>query len=182
MTMTAMRNGIFGAVLFTAAANSAYGQGGAAPKTAPDSAPVPPELTVAPITPKRVPEPTASGGGKPANICQELLAFVEHQMQTTAATAEQGASNPSSAPQAPPDIDVPQQRSGITTPVPPPESAQRPPFVSLEQARGLLSQNDLLACQEAARQMRRAGVPMPDGLIALAGLRPDLLKATLDGR
>src|SRR5688572_22189963 len=41
--------------------------------------------------------------------------------------------------------------------------------------RALLAANDLRACQDAARRMRRAGVPMPDGLIALAALREDLL-------
>jgi hypothetical protein len=77
---------------------------------------------------------------------------------------------------------VPQQKSGLAAPVPPPESAQKPPFVTVEQARGYLNANDLLACQQAARQMRRAGVPMPDGLIALAALRPDLLEAGQDSR
>jgi hypothetical protein len=93
-----------------------------------------------------------------------------------------GAPKASPVPQAPPLVDVPQQESGIAAPVPSPESGKRHPFVTLEQARAYLNGNDVLACQEAARQMRRAGVPMPDGLIALAALRPDLLKAALDGR
>ena len=76
-------------------------------------------------------------------------------------------------PAGPPLADVPQQKSGMAAPVPPPESAQKPPFVTVEQAR---------ACQEAARRMRGAGVPMPDGLIALAALRSDLLQAGQDSR
>jgi hypothetical protein len=59
--------------------------------------------------------------------------------------------------------------------VPPPERGGKPPSVTLEQARTLLAANDLRACQQAAQHMRRAGVPMPDGLIALAALREDLL-------
>jgi hypothetical protein len=65
----------------------------------------------------------------------------------------------------------------MAAPVPPPESAQKPPFVT-----AYLNANDLLACQEAARRMRGAGVPMPDGLIALAALRSDLLQAGQDSR
>jgi hypothetical protein len=85
-------------------------------------------------------------------------------------------------PAGPPLADVPQQKSGMAAPVPPPESAQKPPFVTVEQARAYLNANDLLACQEAARRMRGAGVPMPDGLIALAALRSDLLQAGQDSR
>ena len=85
-------------------------------------------------------------------------------------------------PAGPPLADVPQQKSGMAAPVPPPESAQKPPFVTVEQARAYLNANDLLACQEAARRMRGAGVLMPDGLIALAALRSDLLQAGQDSR
>jgi hypothetical protein len=81
-------------------------------------------------------------------------------------------------PSAPPAVDRPQFSSGLTTPVPPAQSGDKPPFVTVEQARAYEAANDLRACQEAARQMRRAGVPMPDGLIALAALRPDLLEST----
>jgi hypothetical protein len=59
---------------------------------------------------------------------------------------------------------------------------QKPPFVTLNQAHAYLDANDLSVCQESARQMRRAGVAMPDGLMALAALRPDLLKAALDAQ
>jgi hypothetical protein len=93
---------------------------------------------------------------------------------------------PAAAPQAQPQggsstqsgaplVDEPQQKSGIVAPVPPPESGGKPPSVTPEQTRASLAANDLRACQQEARQMRRAGVPMPDGLIALAALSEDLL-------
>jgi hypothetical protein len=174
-----MRNLAFAAVLFTAAATSLFMQDVVLTQAAPDAVPVPPEHTVAPTTPQRVPESPAPVGGKPANICLELVAFVERKTQS-AAQQDTPAAGP--LPQPPPVVDVPQQKSGIVAPVPPPESAQKPPFVTLDQVRAYLNANELLACQEAARQMRRAGVPMPDGLMALAALRPDLLKAALDAQ
>lgn len=182
MAMSVVRSLSLGAVLLTAAVSVAHAQG--APKAAQDGAPVPPELTVAPITPKRVPEPGAPGGGKPANICQELVAFLElgPQGASQGPAAGRGTSAGGPGAQGPPVVDQPQHKSGITAPVPPPDSAQRPPFVTLEQARAFLDGNDLANCQRAAQQMRRAGVPMPDGLIALAALRPDLHKAASDGR
>ena len=172
-----MRNLAFGAILFMATASALYAQGDVSTQPPPNDVPVPPEQTVAPVAPQRVLEAPAPGGGKPANICLELVAFVERQMQSAARQDTPGAAH---VPQPPPVVDVPQQRSGIVAPVPPPVSAQKPPFVTLDQVRAYLNANDLLACQEAARQMRRAGVPMPDGLMALAALRPDLLKAALD--
>jgi hypothetical protein len=174
-----MRNLAFGAALFAAASTSLFVQGVVSTQAAPDAVPVPPEHTVAPNTAQRVPEAPAPGGGKPANICEELVAFVERRTQS-AVQQDTPAAGP--VPQPPPVVDVPQQKSGIVAPVPPPESMQKPPFVTLNQARAYLDANDLLACQETARQMRRAGVPMPDGLMALAALRPDLLKAALDAQ
>jgi hypothetical protein len=181
----------FGVVLFAAAATSLYAEGVTPPPGAPAAAPLPPELMVAPVAPTKVAESPAPGGGKPANVCQELVAFVEQRTQSGAQStpAQQTAPAPTAPaqgttwpPAGPPFVDTPQQKSGIVAPVPPPESAQKPPFVTLEQARVYLNANDLMVCQEAARQMRRAGVPMPDGLIALAALRPDLLQAGQDGR
>jgi hypothetical protein len=159
----------------------------------------PPELAVAPVAPKTVPETTIHAGYTPANICRELVTYLEKRaaapatgagsqpqnvspgplQQSTQSAARtqspgQGAAAP---PSAPPAVDRPQFSSGLTTPVPPAESGDKPPFVTVEQARAHEAANDLRACQEAARQMRRAGVPMPDGLIALAALRPDLLES-----
>jgi hypothetical protein len=181
-----MRSLAFGAVLLTAAATSLYAESVTPSPGAPGAAPVPPEQMVAPVASTKVAESPAIGGGKPANICQELVAFVEQRAQSGAQSAPAQQTAP--APPAPaqgttwppagaPLVDVPQQKSGMGAPVPPPDSAQKPPLVALEQARAYLNANDLLACQQAARQMRRTGVPMPDGLIALAALRPDLLQA-----
>jgi hypothetical protein len=189
---TTMRSLAFGAVLFTAAATSLCAESVAPSPGAPGAAPLPPEQLVAPVAPTKVAEsPALGGGGKSANICQELVAFVEQRTRTGAQStpARQDAPAPPAPaqgttwpPAGPPLVDVPQQKSGMAAPVPPPESAQKPPFVTVEQARAYLHANDLLACQEAARQMRRAGAPMPDGLIALAALRPDLLQAGQDSR
>ena len=54
--------------------------------------------------------------------------------------------------------------------------------MTLDQARLYASANDLRACQDAVRQMRRVGIALPNGLLALAALRPDLLEAGLDKR
>jgi hypothetical protein len=158
---------------------------------------VPPALMVAPIAPKSEPEPSVDGG-KPANICRELVAFLEQRAAQPPAspptTSAQDASAPPRAPQtpgqsasvppgatqstAPPPLgDVPQQNSGLAAPIPPGATAAKPPLLTLEQARAYANANDQRACQEAVRQMRRAGVAMPDGLIALAALRPELLES-----
>jgi hypothetical protein len=188
---TTMRSLAFGAVLLAAAATSLYAESVTPSPGAPGAAPIPPEQMVAPVAPTKVAESPALGGGKPANICEELVVFLEQRTQSGAqsAPARQDAPAPPAPaqgttwpPAGPPLVDVPQQKSGLAAPVPPPESAQKFPFVTVEQARAYLNANDLLACQEAARQMRRAGVPMPDGLIALAALRPDLLQAGQDRR
>jgi hypothetical protein len=49
--------------------------------------------------------------------------------------------------------------------------------MSVQQAEALAQANDIRGCRDAAQQMRRAGVALPAGLIALAGLRLDLLEA-----
>ena len=45
-----------------------------------------------------------------------------------------------------------------------------------QQAEGLAQANDIRRCREAAQQMRRAGIALPPALIALAGLRLELLE------
>ena len=59
---------------------------------------VPPELTVAPLAPKFGQEPLPPQAGKPANICQELVAFIEfransHTRSTHATIAVRPAGN-----------------------------------------------------------------------------------------
>jgi hypothetical protein len=72
-----MRSLAFGVVLFTAAATSLYAESVTPPPGAPGAAPLPPEQMVAPVAPTKVSESPAPGGGKPANICQELVTFAE---------------------------------------------------------------------------------------------------------
>jgi hypothetical protein len=79
--------------------------------------------------------------------------------------------------QTTPNVDKPQQSSGQTAPIPSGGNAQKPSPVTLQQAQELAARGDQRACRDAAQQMRRAGVTMPDTLIALAALRPDLLAA-----
>jgi hypothetical protein len=180
---SAMRSAALGAVLLAITATGVCAQDRRpSPQT-----PLPPDLMVAPIAPKIEPEPSSDSGGKPATICQELVAFVEQRsaalrsgaMAPGAQSAGPGVAQP---PSGPPAIDVHQHRSGLPAPVPPGETAAKPPLVTLDQARAYASANDLRACQEAARQMRRAGVSMPDGLIALAALRPELLEERQSNR
>jgi hypothetical protein len=45
----------------------------------------------------------------------------------------------------------------------------------MNEAQAWLSAKDLRACQQAAQKMRRAGVALPPGILALAALREDLL-------
>lgn len=146
---------------------------------------VPPRLMVAPLAPRTVPEPPATHIGKPANICRELVAFVEWR---AGAKGDAVVAPPSLAPSrpsqsatesssGPPAIDKPQHASGLVAPIPPGETAAKPPLITIEQARAHASANDLRACQEAVQQMRRAGVALSDALNALGALRLDLLES-----
>jgi hypothetical protein len=45
----------------------------------------------------------------------------------------------------------------------------------LEQAEALAQANDIGACRDAAQKIRRAGAAMPEALIALAGMKLELL-------
>jgi hypothetical protein len=164
----------------------------------------PPGVVVAPNAPVTMPSPGGGGGDGMANICNELVAFVQqHQAkdQTKDQAKDQGQQGGSQsqsnvATQAPssggsqkesggnqpapgtttPMVDKAQEQSGITAPVTPPQSANKPPSISLQQAQDLAGKNDLKGCRDAAQGMRRAGIVMPDALIALAAMRPDLLQ------
>jgi hypothetical protein len=147
----------------------------------------PPELMVAPIAPKQQPEEEALGVERRASICQELVAFLV-RTQTTDPRPPTAGPMPSAGDRGKANeatlsgIDEPQRSSGLTAPVPPGESAAKRPLVTLEQAQGYLRANDVRACQEAVRQMRRAGVALPESLIALAALRPEQLEAEPSSR
>ena len=45
-------------------------------------------------------------------------------------------------------------------------------IVTVEEAESLEEGNDILACQQAARKLRLAGVAVPNPLLALAALDP----------
>jgi len=169
----------------------------------------PPELTVAPMAPSSI--PAAGRDGELANICEELVAFLQKQQARSGnsgqgdpktAVAVQGA--PSNAGQAGrsdsdvraqgephsdkpvqgqtnPNVDEPQQQSGQSGPIPGGNNTTKAPPVTLEEALDYAARNDVLACRDAAQRMRRAGVNMPDILIVLAALRPDLLTARQGG-
>jgi len=48
--------------------------------------------------------------------------------------------------------------------------------LALQDAETLAQSNDIRGCREAAQRMRRAGAALPPALIALAGLRLELLQ------
>ncbi len=77
--------------------------------------------------------------------------------------------------QTAPPVDRPQHTSGQTGPIPNGDSTSKPLPISLQQAQEVAARGDQRACRDAAQQIRRSGVTMPDALIALAALRPDLL-------
>jgi hypothetical protein len=66
----------------------------------------------------------------------------------------------------------------VSAPVPQaPNSPATPKAqITLEHAEALARENNIVACRDATQQARRAGVPLPAGLIALAGLRLELLQ------
>jgi hypothetical protein len=158
-----------------------------APQAAQGQTPQPRELSVAPNAPTKTPEPESGAGARVpsqgrANICDELVAFLKQPKPAGAPGAGSGqpastaATQPVSPGQTAPPVDRPQQSSGQSAPIPGndhPESATAP--IALERAQLLQQANDRPACQNAARQMRRAGVALPPGLLALAALREELL-------
>jgi len=138
-------------------------------------------LKVAPNAPESVPEakPDPGPGGR-ANICQELLAFVQKaadpddskgQSKAEASRAEQ----PGGASEKKQSVDTTQERSGYSAPVPRDDATSTPAQLSAEQARSLADANDLQGCQRAVQTMRRSGMALPPGLLALGALREDLL-------
>ena len=117
--------------------------------------------------------PAAQSSGGPALQGANAPA-VQAATPPPSAVAQSGGSGPVAAGQGPPAP----QASGISAPVPKEQTAPTPkPVMTLEEAQALAGSNDLRACQNAAQKMRRAGVPLPPHLIALAGLKPELLQA-----
>jgi hypothetical protein len=116
-----------------------------------------------------------------ADICEELVAFVEKAAADTSkpTTQANGAARSPAAPPAPATSnaspDTSQRQSGVSAPVPQGETASAPVKLSLEEARSLAGAHDVRGCQRAVQQMRRAGAARPPGLLALAALREDLV-------
>lgn len=163
--------------------------------------PKPPEHAVAPSAATVFPMPGA-GQIQPRDVCAALVTFLQQtatQGQPASpppaqqtAPAAQGQSNQAKPDQAKsdearsddtkpvmgqtaPPVDRPQHTSGQTGPIPNGDSASKPLPISLQQAQELAARGDQRACRDAAQQMRRSGMTMPDSLIALAALRSDLL-------
>jgi hypothetical protein len=153
--------------------------------------PKPPEHAVAPSAATVFPIPGA-GQIQPRDVCTALVTFLQQtatQGQPASpppaqqtAPAAQGQSNQAKPDQAKPvmgqtapPIDRPQHTSGQTGPIPNGGSASKPLPISLQQAQEVAARGDQRACRDAAQQMRRSGMTMPDALIALAALRSDLL-------
>lgn len=195
--MTMQARYTFVAVALSLPLVGAFAQGNA-PDPASGRTAHPHELSVAPNAPVKTPEHESQAGeqvqssGTPANICEELVAYLKQpkpgNASTAAATPQPPAPNapaaqesnvpgrPVSPGQTAPPVDWPQQSSGQSAPI---AGNDRQETVTtqfgIDQAEALLDANDLHGCQEAARRMRRAGIALPPSLLALAALRQDLL-------
>jgi hypothetical protein len=142
-------------------------------------------LRVAPNAPRATPEVRSEPAEGRADVCQELVAFVQ-KAAADASQANPGANVEPRPPAVPPapatsnaSPDTSQRQSGVSAPVPQGENASAPAKLSLEEALSLAGAQDLRGCQRAVQQMRRAGVALPPGLLALAALRDDLLNEML---
>jgi hypothetical protein len=144
----------------------------------------PPELMTAPNSPNQKAEATNQQGksGGAANICWELVAFLEQQQSGVGSGSPQAAPNAkpanegaTTASQTTPSADRPQQTSGQTAPIPTDQRGGASARVSLDQAKSLAQANDIRTCRDLTREMRRSGVALPPGLIALAALKEELL-------
>jgi hypothetical protein len=136
---------------------------------------------VAPNAPRATPEVRSEPGNDRANVCEELVVFVQKASVDTsrAGSGENAGGRPPAAPAAPTTSnaspDTSQRQSGVSAPVPQNDTTSVVVSLSLEEARSLAGAHDLRSCQKAIQQMRRAGVALPPGLLALAALREDLL-------
>jgi hypothetical protein len=168
-------------------AQGSVAQGSVAQGARAQAADRPAELMTAPNSPNQKAEPATSdrqqGRGQAANICRELVAFLQQQSSTAngsrQGTAAAKPATDSAAPggQTAQSVDRPQQNSGQVAPVPTAQPSTAPTQISLEDAKALAEANDLPKCRDRTRDMRLAGVALPPGLLALAALREDLLLA-----
>jgi hypothetical protein len=153
-----------------------------------------------PGQPPAAPGAATAQAGRPANLCQELVAFLR---QPKPAPAQ---ANPAqtTAVQAPPQGAQPAQPSGQGAPTtsglsgpiphgpgqaaapgaaPSPATAAAPAGstsgqVTLDEAEGLARANDVKGCRAATQRLRLAGAPLPPALLALGALDPKYLEAS----
>ena len=136
---------------------------------------------------------------QPANLCQELVAFMKAPPQEDLASPKRDA-RPDAQPkdgnsaqeasgQSGPAHAAPEQNSGaesktsaedaqlkssLSAPTPKDSSSTpKEAVMTMEEVEELASANDIGACRNAARKLRLAGVSMPPPLLALAALRPE---------
>lgn len=151
----------------------------------------PADLTVAPnAAPSQADQQTPqrnAGARGPANICQELVTFLQPKPPAAPpapapGTAAQSGPSPqqsaTTSPQAQPGGQggTPQQTSGQAAPIAQDAPKAKPMPVSLEEAQGLAGSNDFRGCQDATRKLRLVGAALPAGLLALAALKPENLQ------
>jgi hypothetical protein len=143
------------------------------------------------------PTPAARQPGKPANLCQELVAYLKRpspnagpKSDPSLTTAVQAPKSNEQPPQ-PSGTGAPSQ-SGISGPIsnhvsqgaPGPQGATqktaepkgappattKPGQVDLADAERMAAGNDFAACREATQRLRLAGAPLPPDLLALGAL------------
>ncbi|MFH6786048.1 MULTISPECIES: hypothetical protein [Methylobacterium] len=147
----------------------------------------------------------AQAAGPPANLCQELVAFVHPKAPDAGASPAQAATPAVQAPdrgaaqQPSAGAGETQQKSGLSGPVAqtgpgaagPQGQAQaqsqaapagapapkKPSPEQIAQVDAAAGANDIQACRAAAQSIRRAGVVMPPALIALSALDPKFFAA-----
>jgi len=134
-------------------------------------------LVVAPQAPAKVADQANATADRaiaagPTNICRELTAFLQPKPAPGPPPAAGGQPGPNPASSAAgPSV----QGSGQPAPVPQAPIVATPSAAAAEEATALAQANDLAGCQQAVQKMRRAGVALPAGLIALAAMKPELL-------
>ncbi len=149
----------------------------------------------------------AQAAGPPANLCQELVAFVHPKAPDAPASAPQPATAAVQAPdrgaaqQPSAGAGETQQKSGLSGPVaqtgpgasgpqgqaqaqsqaaPAPAGApaqKKPSPEQIAQVDAAAAANDVQACRAAAQAIRRAGVVMPAPLLSLSALDPKFFAA-----
>jgi hypothetical protein len=170
------------ATLFALAVQPVLAQTGGAPQPNP----APPPAVAPPPAPAQPPQ-------APPDICQEFLAFMQEAQKQAAAPPppplppEQGSAVGSAQEltgQSGPAVDAPKpvpaphplgsasnapQTSGLSAPIPlPPGGPPKDSIIAMTEVESIARSNDPKACREAVQRLRRAGVPLPPTLLALA--------------